>query len=111
MITAERISFDEATVIRFSRSNNGLEIELEDVLVDEINSRVVLTVSPVTGVSVDGELLLDQDLMVFADGEVFSLEVYENCISAVIEWNDFSQRKSITKAYEILGGDVSISII
>lgn len=107
MITSERVSFHEATVIRFCRHNAALEIELEDVWVDGNKSRVLVTVSPVFDVTIDGELS-DKPFMELGDGEVLSLDVSSNGIAAVIEWNDFSQRKSVTKAYKISGGSVAI---
>lgn len=110
MITSKRMSFHEATVTRFCRHDVTLELELEDVLVDGNKSRVMIKLSPVVCVTIDDESS-DQALMELSDGEVLSLDVSENSISAVIEWNDFSQGKSVTKVYQISGGSVSVSVI
>lgn len=110
MITSERMSFHEATVTRFCRYDVTLELELDDVLVDGVKSRVLLKLSPVVCMTIDGQLS-DQHLMEQDDGEVLSLDMSEDGVSAVIEWNDFSQGKSVTKVYQISGGSVSVSVI
>lgn len=110
MISSQYMSFHEATVTKFCRYDATLELELEDVLVDGKKLRVVLKLAPVISMTIDGELS-DQPLMVMGDGEVLSLDVSEEGISAVIEWNDFSQGKSLTKAYQVSGGSVSVSVI
>lgn len=109
MTSLEKVSFHEATVARFCRDNSAVELELEDVLIDGVKSRLMLTVFSVISITVDGEPS-SSSLMESEDGEVLTLDVGASRISIIIEWNDFSRKKSFTKAYEIRGGDVSISI-
>jgi len=45
------------------------------------------------------------------DGEILILEILENGIFVIIEWNDFSNKKSFTNAYRISGEGISVSII
>lgn len=109
MINSRSISFHEATVVRFCRCGDALELELEDVLVAGVKSRAVLKISPVVCVRVDG-MLPTQQLMELDDGEVLSLETSEDGVLVIIEWNDFSQKKSVTRSYQISGSNISISV-
>lgn len=100
--TPERMSFHEATITKFCRHDATVEIRLEDVLVDGLKSQVILKISPVASVMIDSELS-DSYLMEAGDGEILSLEISDDGISMIIEWNDFSQGKSFTKVYKISG--------
>jgi hypothetical protein len=104
-----KMIFHEATVVGFCRHDAVFELELEDVLVEQKKSRVLLMVQPVLGVTIDGEpsndLLMEAD-----DGEILTLELSDDFLSMVIEWNDFSHKKSVTKSYHVFGGKTSISI-
>lgn len=110
MSSLERTSFHEATVISFCKYDADLKLELEDVLIDKDKSHVVLAVSPVTDVFVDGELS-DGSLMETSDGEVLSLDLSNDGFSVIVEWHDFTQGEMFTKSYRILGGNVSLSVI
>lgn len=110
MSAPKQMGFHEATVIRFCRYDAVLELELEDVLVDGQKSRVALMVSHVSRVMIDGELS-NAPLMAANDGEVLTLEISENSLSLIVEWNDFRHRKSFTKSYKVSGGKVCISVI
>ena len=110
MSAPKQMGFHEATVVRFCKYDAVLELELEDVLVDGQKARVVLKVLPVSSVMIDGELS-NAPLMAADDGEILTLEMSENALSLIIEWNDFSRRKSFTKSYRVLGGEISVSVI
>lgn len=110
MIGFERMSFHEATVTRFCRYDAALDLELDDVLVDGIASRVILKISPVFYVKIDGEFS-NNPLMKLNDGEVLSLDITEDGVSAVIEWNDFSEGVSVIREYRVSGGGVSVTKI
>ncbi len=101
--------FDEATVTGFCKYDAVLKLELEDVLVGEGRSDVVLTVEPVTNVFVEGELS-NEPLMAAEDGEVISLELSDDGFVLVVEWNNFTPRRMFTKSYKIIGGNVSFSV-
>ncbi len=109
MISLEYMCFDEATVTGFYKYDALLKLELEDVLVGERKSDVVVTVSAVTNVFVDGELS-DESLMAAEDGEVLSLELSDDGFLLIIEWNIFTPRRMFTKSYKIVGGNVSVSV-
>lgn len=112
MSTPKQMGFHEATVVRFCRYDAVLEIELEDVLVDGQKSRVTLMVSPVSSVLIDGELSnVNVPLMEANDGEILTVDMSENALSLIIEWNDFSRGKAFTKSYRVSGGKVSVSVI
>lgn len=110
MSASKQMGFHEATVVRFCRYDAVVELELEDVLVDGQKSQVTLMVSQVSSVMIDGDLsnapLMDAD-----DGEILTLEMSGNTLSLIIEWRDFSRRKSFTKSYRVLGDKVSVSMI
>jgi len=110
MSNAQQMGFHEATVVRFYRYDAAIELELEDVLVDGEKSRVVLTVSPASSVMVDGDLS-NAPLMAADDGEILTLEISGDVLSLIIEWNDFSRRKSFTKSYRVSGGEIAVSVI
>lgn len=110
MNAPQQIGFHEATVVRFCRYDTNLQLELEDVLVGGRKSRVVLTVSPVLKVMVDAKLS-NSPLMEADDGEILTLEMSENTLSLIIEWNDFLHGRSFTKSYQVLGGEVTILIV
>lgn len=110
MNTPKNMSFHEATVVRFFRSDSVLELELEDVLVGGFKSRVILSVSPVFSVEIDG-VSSDIHLMEADDGEVLTLELSANSLSLIVEWNDFSLGQSFTRSYQVVGGSIAVAVI
>lgn len=110
MDVISQFGFHESTVVRFCRYDSTLELTVEDVFVDGKKSQVTLMVSPVSSVMVDGERS-DAPLMEASDGEILVLEISENSFSLIVEWNDFSRKKSFIKSYIVHGGKVSVSVI
>lgn len=110
MNAPKQMGFHEATVVRFCAHDAVLELILDDVLVGGEKSQVAVIVSPVSSVTIDGEQS-NAPLMEADDGEVLTLEISESVLSLIIEWNDFSCKKSFTKSYRVVGGEVSITVI
>lgn len=109
MSASQQMGFHEATVVRFCKYDAALQLELEDVLVEGKKSRVILEVSPVSSMLIDGDVS-NSPLMVANDGEILALEVSKNILSFIIEWNDFSCKKTFTKSYRVFGDGVSVSV-
>jgi len=110
MNTSKQIGFHGATVTSFCKHDDIIELELEDVLVDDRKSQILLIIFPALSLMMDGELS-NLPLMAAEDGEVIMLEISENVLSLIIEWNDFSCRKSFTRSHQVQGGEISISMI
>lgn len=110
MSDPKQMRFHAATVVRFCRYDAVLALELEDVLVDGQKTRVALAVSQVSSVMIDGEIA-NAPLMAANDGEVLTLEISEDGLSLIVEWNNFRHGKSFIRSYRVAGGKVSISVI
>lgn len=110
MNNPKNMSFHEATVVRFLRRDSVLELELEDVLVGDLKLRVILSVSPVFSVETDS-VSSNIQLMEADDGEVLTLEFSNHNMLLIVEWNDFSLKKSFTRSYQVVGGGISVSVI
>lgn len=112
MGVSRHIEFEGATVVRFNIRDSSLELEMKDVVLDgqrARGSRAVVTVSPASKIEIDGDI---SNVVVMAanDGEIIDLEITDNSLLLIIEWNDFSRRKSFTKSYRVLGENISVSV-
>lgn len=106
----KQMNFHEASVVRFCKSDEGIELQLDNVLVGGERRRVILNISPVFSMKIDGEMS-SAPLMAADDGEILTLEMSEQAVSLVIEWNDFSNKKSFVRSYQLLGRKVSVLVI
>ncbi|MEZ5307872.1 MAG: hypothetical protein R2684_12075 [Pyrinomonadaceae bacterium] len=109
MSTTEHMSFHEATVIDFCQKDEVIQLELQDVLVNKAKCDVVLELSAVTNITIDGKAS-DTVSMETSDGEILSLELGKDTFSVIIEWHDFNNGRAFTKSYVIAGGRVVISV-
>ena len=105
------VSFHEATVVEFCQNDGVVKLELDEVLVNGVNQKVVVVVSSTFGTLVDGAPSNSYSLMAYDDGEVLSLDVSKGILVLLIEWNDFDKSFSVTKSYEISGKNICISVV
>lgn len=105
MIDLKGISFHESTVIAFCRKESIVDLELDSVFTNGLLSHFCIRVSGVTSVLIDG-IPSNDDLMHADDGEVFTLELFENSFSLIVEWNGFSREMSLVKSYQVIGENV-----
>jgi hypothetical protein len=99
--------FHEATIVRFERSESGMEFELDDVLVGRRRARCVIHVWPPLRF-VAPQTLPHGNLMEAADGEVLTLVVSGNNLRLVVEWNDFASKKSFVRSYDVVGEAIEL---
>jgi len=105
----EQMSFHEASVVDFSQHGAGVRLKLEDALVDKAKRGIILDISPVANITIDGQAV-DKVSMEAEDGEVLSLEYGDGKLSVIIEWHDFNSGSAFARSYEIKGGNVSIFV-
>ncbi|WP_347257919.1 hypothetical protein [Methylocaldum sp.] len=110
MKSSEQMSFHEATVTHFCSYCDTVELNLDGVDVGGEKRSVAIRISEVFRLEIDGKAL-ESAFMPAEDGEILILEILENGIFVIIEWNDFSNKKSFTNAYRISGEGISVSII
>ncbi len=110
MVDAEQMSFHEASVVGFHKLDSDIELHLDDVLVDGKKKRIILNISQVSSVKIDGQLS-SAPLLATNDGEILTLEISEKAVWLLIEWNDFSNKKSFTRSYLLSGHKVSVLMI
>lgn len=110
MKNLEKIFFHEATILDFQRSDDLIQLKLEDVMVNGQKSKVFIIISTVIRVIIDGEVS-KEPLMSAVDGEVIDLSISESSLKLIVEWNDFLHKKHFTKSYEIFGNKISLSVV
>jgi hypothetical protein len=111
----ERWSFQGATVARFFRANDSVRLEMKDV--DDIDEtgrfQVAVEVFGVHRIEVDHQSP-DTDLsdfMAAESGEVLTLEHSANELYVIIEWHNYSPRRTFIHAYRVHGDRVRVSVI
>jgi len=102
------LSFHESTVITFEGKDGEFVTLLEDVSHNDEVENILITVKNVSKMTKDG-VIKNELGMFFNDGEVLSLELDEEKLFILIEWNDFPTIKSQTVAYEIFGNFIQFN--
>ena len=106
------LSFHESTVTKFLTEQNNFVIGLEDVSTDCSSDKVEIVVEGCSKILVDSVPAVDSSLrMPCADGEVLTLELSEEKVFVLVEWNDFSSGTSFTQSYEVNGSKIQTFII
>ncbi len=97
--------YHESTVCDLYLNDNTLTLVLDGVNVNNKKEKIILNLKNVKKIEIEGEESNNIE-METDDGEILTLEVKEDSLSAIIEWNDFSNHTSIIKAYLIIGDKV-----
>lgn len=106
------LSFHESTVTKFLTVQNNFVIGLEDVSTDCSSDKVEIVVEDFSKILVDSVPAVEPSLtMPCADGEVLTLELDEEKVFVLVEWNDFSSGTSFTQSYEVNGNKIQTSIL
>jgi hypothetical protein len=98
----DELSFHEATVAAFARRDDTVRLALSDVRDRDRRRSVYLEVREVVEIVSDG-VVVDTVSMEHEDGEVMTLDVSDENIYLIVQWNDFDNRTSVTKSYRIRG--------
>ena len=101
--------FNGSTVIGFNVCSGELILLLEDVVYRASKIRMHLAVQDISRIMIDSKPVKTVS-MVTSDGEMLSMDMRESGFSALIEWNDFEARTSVTHSYEVQGSKVSMTI-
>ncbi len=101
-------SFHEATLVNFitDTEKEQVGIELDGVTVAD-NKKISgrLFIKSKLNFKIEGKKV-HEIKKIYEDGEVLDLEINNNKIELLIEWNDFLNKKTLTLFYEIEGETV-----
>ncbi|MGQ0798933.1 MAG: hypothetical protein ACT4NL_02315 [Pseudomarimonas sp.] len=102
MILENAISFHESSFVGVESEHGLIRISVEDA-VQADGSRASGTIM-LTGVSriYADEALTSVFEMESSDGEIIDLEWKDKELSLIVQWNDFSNRTSITRHYRVV---------
>lgn len=101
-MTTSDLSFHDATVVVFDRRQDAVCLGLSDVHHHQGSRSVRIEVRDIVEIIADGAVV-DTIAMEHEDGEVLTLEVSDESIFLIVQWNDFDNRKSVTRSYRITG--------
>lgn len=104
------LSFHESTVIDLRFFEKEFHLKLTDVSNGNTKIAVFLKVSNVSKTLIDSQSSEIID-MPTDDGEILNLSISGATLSAIIEWNDFQNKKSFTHSYEITGEEIKIEMM
>jgi hypothetical protein len=102
-----RGSFHEATASAFFREADTVHLHLDDVKCGDRLCSAAIAISGIRRIRIDNEEA-DVVTMEEQDGEILTLEIGENHLYAIIQWNDFVGHRSATLAYRIEGAATAI---
>lgn len=105
---ASELSFHESTVVAFDRQHDVVRLSLSDVRYNERTRSVYVEVRDVTAILADGRIVTDVR-MEHEDGEVLTLEVSDEQVYLIVQWNDFGNHATTTKSYRV-NGHVSVRL-
>ena len=108
-MTTANISFHEATVTAFNATADAVQLELVDVKSGDASHAARIRIAGVTRILVDGESA-GAVAMEREDGEVLTLDLSDREVYAIVQWNDFAGRASVTRAYRIEGETVTLTL-
>ena len=104
------LCFHEATVAEFFIKEKKLMLCLEDVDTGSSSNEVQIIVNNIFEILVDDLVENKGSIkMIYDDAEVLTLELFENGFFLLVEWNDFKNKQSLTKAYKILGDRLTVN--
>ena len=104
-------SFHEASVLEIFVENGDCLLRLDDVACDQGKLQVLVAVRGLEKVFIDSiQADYTKLKMIAPDGEILSLELENDALFILIEWNNFPLRSSITHSYRIEGEEVEIQV-
>lgn len=111
MISQDQLSFHEAEIVDFYKKDDLITLSLQGVLVGGAKRPVVMSVSSVVKVLVNGQPLAQSCSLMENDfGEILTLDYSKRALSALVEWHNFGKGTSETKDYEITGERVFMAV-
>ena len=110
MMSLDGISFHESSVVSFCSVGDEIRLELEEVLVSNNKTSVLLIMKSVREILVD-HVQSKFVNMFFPDGEVLSLSRDGEELRLLVEWNHFEYKKSKTQFYQIACGDIELKMM
>jgi hypothetical protein len=105
----DELSFHESTVVNLECKGSRIILSLAEVTVGESKTSVVIEVTEVSVMTVDGSVT-DTVAMECADGEVLCLDILADGVFAIVQWNDFVAHRSFTHSYRVEGRDVRLAV-
>ncbi len=109
MIDASKLDFHESTIIEFIECKGNIEIVCEEVFYgNEIQRNVTLQLNNVSAFETDAKDI-QGNLMAAEDGEIIFLDLGQNTMKLVVEWNSFKNNIRFTCGYKISFENCGIS--
>jgi hypothetical protein len=104
------LPFHEATVIGLALEAASGELQLQGVYSESGLRLVTVYLENITLCEVDGEAV-ENLAMEASDGEVFTLDIREDGIELIVEWNEWSPaRRQFVRAYNVHASSVRVEI-
>jgi hypothetical protein len=104
------LSFHEATIIGLALEAASGELRLQGVYSESGLRCVTVYLENITLCEVDGEAV-ENLAMEASDGEVLSLDIRQDGIELIVEWNEWSPARSqFVRSYNVHAGSVRAEI-
>jgi|GEM_PF-2121555 len=103
MAKLPQLWFHESTVLDFKRIGDSIKLELEDVDTGETGeskSHVLIIFKAIRKINTDAKES-GTDLMAAEDGEVLTLNLSEQQMELIVQWNEFSQHRHFMHSYYV----------
>jgi len=104
------ISFHEATVLSFRADRQRFIMRLEGVFYRDAFHECTVEMTPVERIETDAGPAESLE-MPTEDGEILTLDLSQDRVFAIIEWNDFAARTHQTRSYTITGGKAMVTML
>jgi hypothetical protein len=106
----EDLCCHEATVLEFIKYQTSILLRLEDVHIGEQVANIELLFNGIRKLEVDNKPT-EFPLMAAEDGEILTLDLNDNTVELLIEWNDFTHRSRFVKSYLIECEEIFIKTV
>lgn len=109
MVDESKLYFHESTVIQFEKISDKIVLRAKNVSYGDEFKEVALELSGVSRIETDA-IIKSDNLMPADDGEIVCLDIKDNKMTLVVEWNDYENERYFKYGYEIFFDDYKISI-
>jgi len=111
LVLPDKIWFHDATLEDVQTTGSSITLNVVDARTqDDLPCSVRITLEEVALLKADGEVA-DTFVVEAKDAEILSLELRDDGIVMLLEWNDWEPRRQFVRSYEIKAHDVRVVVV